>query len=301
MELGAGLWWASTGPLILFGLWRNEVQITPALSASAAVQYFDFPGGEPFVSELAAHLKLAEASLTLGKAPITWGDGLVHHDIWTGTEGAFLTWRNWELGAMRPRGEWVGYIRWRGFGFAAGEERAWAWGEVGGNSGKAELAVNSSREWAGVLEAKAGALGFGYLVFSEAWENLGGFPIIYDEFYNGWTGLGDATTWAAMRDSALASEVSSASGGDLGILWPDMRNLQAVNGNLTLGPARLDLFGFWLYDLTPVGVEASLNLVLRQGPLSGGLGAGYLASTGKLAKSQGVLRLWVQAQERLLP
>ena len=135
---------------------------------------------------------------------------------------------------------------------------------------------------------------------SRNWENLAGFPIIYDDFYNGWTGLGDAFTWAVMKEPGVARLVSSVEGGKLGVFWPDMRNLQALNLNARLGPARADLWGFWLYDAKPLGYEASLNLIVAKGPALGGLGAGQFFSANEKAPSAGVLRAWLQVNWRLL-
>ncbi len=302
MEIGAGAWWASTGILVLFGLWRNQVNLGERLSLSAAVQYFDFPGSEPFVSELAAAAKLGEAKLKIGKFPITWGDGLIYHDLWTGTEGALFFWRGLELGAIKPRGRWLGVFKWQGLGLAGDGSKLWLWAELGGERAKAEAALNSNGEWATLWRLKKLPLGAALLAFSESWENLGGFPIIFDDFYNGWTGLGDAFTWAAMTDSAIAPTVSSASGGDLGVLWPDMRNLVAWNLNFSAGPLRLD----WFYisplesQRTWAGHELSANLVLRRGAVSGGAGGGVFKETKGHLGTFWVLRLWGQASLKVL-
>jgi len=168
------------------------------------------------------------------------------------------------------------------------------------------------------------SFGGGYFSFSgddpatkedEEWSNaLGVGNYIFDNFFNGWVGFGEAMTWA-MYDSRLRpGETFDRNSGfeHFNIFWLNPTNLNVINAHLSYEPienlvTRLDVFNFSL-NKSPdnysaqIGNEVDINLYYNYKDVIGlGLSGGYLIPGDRVKDVLGsdhtdgaiCLRLWV--------
>ena len=146
-------------------------------------------------------------------------------------------------------------------------------------------------------------IGGGFFHFSESWRSPFSYPYIMDDYYNGWTGFGDALTWDAMTDTLLAPYVSSGDGGLYGIYWMDMHSFEVADLSVLFGitpdiSGRADaLLYLYLPGREEIGKEASLNLFYDTDGFRFGVGGGYM-TPGDFLRGLGrdepywTVRLW---------
>ncbi len=316
----AGFFWARPDILVISGELGQKTGFERA-GLEVRFAYWDVARGdlnagghEVYPSRALLELYQGPVLLRLGRQSLTFGDGLWLSDLDMGADGVRLSIRlpNIRADALwflrsdsllpgsRPDRNLAGsYMslgpEWFSLDFYGGSETQarpdrWAGARLYFNRTgfklKGELASNrKGNAWLaevvfwglGVAE-----MGGGFFHFSEAWRSPFSYPYIMDEYYNGWTGFGDALTWDCLTDTLLAPYISSGSGGIYGIYWMDMHSFEAADLSVLFGiteelSGRIDgLLYLYLPGRQEIGREASLNLFYDTDGFRFGLGGGYM-------------------------
>lgn len=311
-ELGQRICWEKAGLEVRFAYW------------DIARGDLNGEGHELYPSRAYMELAPGPLCLRIGRQGLTYGDGLWLSDLDMGADGARISlefpniradmlWfmrSDSILPGARPDRNLAGsYIcigpEWFCIDFYGGlETQAFPDRWLGarfyfnrtGFKIKGELASNRlGNAWVaeGVFWGLGVAeIGGGFFHFSEAWRSPFSYPYILDEYYNGWTGFGDALTWDAMTDTILPPYVSSGNGGPYGIYWMDMHSFEAADISVLFGitpelSGRLDGLAYlYLPDREEIGEELSLNLFYDVEGFRFGVGGGYM-TPGEFLKSLG--------------
>jgi len=337
----AGFWWTQDNLAVLSGEIGDRLIFSGMTELDVRVAYSDITRGnldgfahDIFLSRASVALGPEWMRLWMGRVSVAYGDGLFLNDIGLGSDGAIGDIQVCDLGlhpfyfirsdslAEGPPDRSVGGLyanygpEWLQVQAYAGSETQgfpdrWAgtrfYLDRTGFRVKAELVANRPGNacmaefvfWGlGVAE-----MGGGFFHFSEAWRAPFYYTPYLDDYYNGWSGYGDAMTWALMTDTLLPQYVSSLPGGPYGIYWPDIHSVEIVDLSLLFGvtenlSGRLDGFAFfYLPARDNIGNEVSLNLFYDLDGFRFGLGGGYLAP-GEFLRDLGrnepywTLRLW---------
>lgn len=337
----AGFFWARPDLMVISGELGQRLCFGNA-GLEVRFAYWDIARGdlnagghELYPSRAFLELRPGPFYLKIGRQGLTFGDGLWLSDLDMGVDGARvgLELPNMKLDALwflrsdsllpgfRPDRNLAGtYIslgpEWFSLDIYGGTEtQAWPDRWAGarlyfnrtGFKLKAELSSNrKGNAW--LLEGVFWGLGVaeiggGFFHFSEAWRSPFSYPYIMDEYYNGWTGFGDALSWDAMTDTLLAHYVSSSDGGIYGIYWTDMHSFETADISVLFGitgdiSGRVDaLVYLYLPGRQEIGKEASLNLFYDTEGFRFGVGGGYM-TPGDFLRGLGrdepywTIRLW---------
>ena len=316
----AGVFWARPDLMVISGELGQRLDFGKA-GLEVRFAYWDIARGdlnaeghEIYPSRAYLELSPGPFLIRLGRQGLGYGDGLWLSDLDMGSDGARvglrlasarvdLLWflrsdsllpgsrpdRNLVGSYLSLGPDWLSLDLYGGSETQAGPDR-WAGARFYFNRTgfklKAEIASNRlGNAWLGqgvFWGLGVAEIGGGFFHFSESWRSPFSYPYIMDEYYNGWTGFGDAMSWAAMTDTILAPYVSSCRGGPYGIYWMDMHSLEVADLSVLFGiteelSGRADaLFYLYLPGREEIGKEASLNLFYDTEGFRFGLGGGYM-------------------------